>query len=198
PVLWLVLIRKQRVFRRWRPVMLRRCIRIRRGPGAMESEPMTTPAATRLLTVENLSVAFPASGGDFQAVRGLDFKIESGKTLAIVGESGSGKSVTSMALMRLLDYTPGQIVSGRVMFDSDAGPIDMARASSAQIRRIRGNEISMIFQEPMTSLDPVFPIGSQVMEALILHQHLSRAQARKRAHAMLEAVRMPNAGQVLD
>src|SRR5699024_9896043 len=107
---------------------------------------------------------------------------------SIVGESGSGKSVTSMALMRLLDYTPGQIVSGRVMFDSDAGPIDMARASSAQIRRIRGNEISMIFQEPMTSLDPVFPIGSQVMEALILHQHLSRAQARKRAHAMLEAV----------
>lgn len=164
---------------------------------------MTTAARIRpaasLLRVENLTVTFPTSGDDFHAVRNLSFDIKPGKTLAIVGESGSGKSVTSMALMRLLDYTPGQIESGRVMFEATSGPIDMARASSgAQIRRIRGNEISMIFQEPMTSLDPVFPIGSQVMEALILHQRLSRTQARKQAHAMLESVRIPNAQQVLD
>ncbi|MEO6984774.1 MAG: ABC transporter ATP-binding protein [Paralcaligenes sp.] len=151
-----------------------------------------------LLWVNGLSIEFPTAQGAFRAVDDLGFSVRSGRTLAIVGESGSGKSVTSLALMRLLDYTAGRIVSGQVLFQADAGPMDLVGASDESMRRLRGNEISMIFQEPMTSLDPVFTVGSQVMEPLILHRQLSHAQARAEAQAILEKVRMPDARQMLD
>lgn len=157
-------------------------------------EPSTTP----LLQVHDLTVGFPTADGMFEAVQHLDFKVAAGKTLAIVGESGSGKSVTSLALMRLLDYTRGRIVSGQLLFQSTSGNIDLAQARANRIRRLRGNEISMIFQEPMSSLDPVFSIASQIMEPLVLHQRLSRTAARQQALAMLEAVRIPDANQILD
>lgn len=151
-----------------------------------------------LLEVKNLTVEFPTARGPFLAVENLDFSIRAGQTLAIVGESGSGKSVTSMALMRLLDYTSGRITSGQILFGTGPGRVDLVRANDDTIRRLRGNEISMIFQEPMTSLDPVFTVGSQIMEALILHQGLSQPQARQQALAMLEKVRMPDAQRMLD
>lgn len=156
------------------------------------------PPKTPLLQVHDLTVEFPVSDGVFQAVRNLDFEVEAGQTLAIVGESGSGKSVTSLALMRLLDYTPGRIKSGQALFNSESGAIDLVQAKDKQIRRLRGSEMSMIFQEPMTSLDPVFSIASQIMEPLVLHQRLSRSQARQRALALLESVHIPDAMQVLD
>lgn len=156
-------------------------------------EPSTTP----LLQVRDLTVGFPTSDGFLQAVQHLDFDVDAGKTLAIVGESGSGKSVTSLALMRLLDYTPGRIESGQVLFRGSSGVIDLAQAKESQVRRLRGSEISMIFQEPMTSLDPVFTIASQIMEPLILHQRLNRTKARRQALALLESVHIPDAKQVL-
>ena len=151
-----------------------------------------------LLTVSDLIVEFPTTHGIFRAVDRLGFAVRPGKTLAIVGESGSGKSVTSMALMRLLDYTSGQIVSGQIAFQSDSGLIDLASAGDDAMRKLRGNEISMIFQEPMSSLDPVFTVGSQIMETLILHRRLSRGEARAQARAILERVRMPDASRMLD
>ncbi|MBP6018110.1 MAG: ABC transporter ATP-binding protein [Burkholderiaceae bacterium] len=151
-----------------------------------------------LLEVKDLSIEFPTAAGVFRAVDQLSFSIKAGQTLAIVGESGSGKSVTSMALMRLLDYTSGRIVSGQMLFGTGQDRQDLAKADDATMRRLRGNEISMIFQEPMTSLDPVFTIGSQIMEALILHQQMTSPQARQAALAMLEKVRMPDAGKMLD
>lgn len=154
-------------------------------------------ASHALLQVNDLTVTFPTFDSGFQAVQHLDFEVEAGKTLAIVGESGSGKSVTSLALMRLLDYTPGRIQSGHMRFHSTSGGLDLAQATDKQMRGLRGSEISMIFQEPMTSLDPVFSIASQIMEPLILHQRLSRRAARQQAVAMLEAVHIPDAEQIL-
>ncbi|MCH1999643.1 ABC transporter ATP-binding protein, partial [Achromobacter xylosoxidans] len=122
-----------------------------------------------------------------------------GKTLAIVGESGSGKSVTSMAIMRLTDYNNGRIATGQILFrDGDDREVDLTAASDERMRAIRGNDIAMIFQEPMTSLNPVFTIGDQIIEAIMLHQQLSRSAARKAARALLEKVRLPDAEQLLD
>ncbi|MEO6960126.1 MAG: ABC transporter ATP-binding protein, partial [Burkholderiaceae bacterium] len=159
---------------------------------------MNNTPGDALLTVSDLTVEFPTARGMFRAVDRLGFGVKPGKTLAIVGESGSGKSVTSMALMRLLDYTSGRIVSGQMAFQSDSGLVDLARAGDDAMRKLRGNEISMIFQEPMSSLDPVFTVGSQIMETLILHRQLSRGQARTQAQAILERVRMPDARRMLD
>ncbi|HWI83451.1 ABC transporter ATP-binding protein [Ramlibacter sp.] len=157
------------------------------------------PAATPLLSVRSLSVEFPVPGGRFRAVDGLSFDLRAGRTLAIVGESGSGKTVTSQAIMRLTDYAGGEIVDGEVLFQSPvSGPHDLRHASDDDLRRIRGNEIAMIFQEPMTSLNPVFTVGNQICETLILHQGLTRAQARQQALKLLELVRLPDAGRLLD
>ncbi|WP_298012107.1 ABC transporter ATP-binding protein [uncultured Castellaniella sp.] len=156
------------------------------------------PAVAPLLSLRRLTIAFPTPDGPFEAVSDLSFEVAAGRTLAIVGESGSGKSVTSMALMRLLDYTPGRILSGQALFQAKDGPLDIVRASTSRLHRLRGNEISMIFQEPMTSLDPVFSVGAQIMEAIMLHQRLGAAPARRKAKEMLDAVRMPDAEQVLD
>ncbi|MDB5894584.1 MAG: glutathione transporter ATP-binding protein GsiA, partial [Rhodoferax sp.] len=152
-----------------------------------------------MLSVRSLCVEFDTPAGRFRAVDGLSFDVQAGRTLAIVGESGSGKSVTSQAIMRLTDYSGGKIVGGEVRFDSPTrGAIDMVRAGDDALRAIRGNEIAMIFQEPMTSLNPVFTIGNQIAEALILHQAMTPAQARVQAQALLEKVRLPDAPRLLD
>ncbi len=149
--------------------------------------------------MRGVSVDFNTANGVFRAVEDLDFDVRPGKTLAIVGESGSGKSVTSMAIMRLTDYNNGRIATGKIVFQDSAGQeIDLTAASDEKMRAIRGNDIAMIFQEPMTSLNPVFTIGDQIIEAIMLHQQLSRSAARKSARALLEKVRLPDAEQLLD
>ncbi|CAB3690434.1 ABC transporter ATP-binding protein [Achromobacter dolens] len=156
-------------------------------------------SAQPLLSVRGVSVDFNTENGVFRAVENLDFDVRPGKTLAIVGESGSGKSVTSMAIMRLTDYNNGRIATGKILFRDGADrEVDLTAASDEQMRAIRGNDIAMIFQEPMTSLNPVFTIGDQIVEAIMLHQQLSRSAARKAARALLEKVRLPDAEQLLD
>ncbi|QYJ24619.1 dipeptide ABC transporter ATP-binding protein [Achromobacter sp. ES-001] len=149
--------------------------------------------------MRGVSVDFNTDNGVFRAVDGLDFDVQPGRTLAIVGESGSGKSVTSMAIMRLTDYSNGRIASGQILFRDDNGrETDLTRATDEQMRAIRGNDIAMIFQEPMTSLNPVFTIGDQIVEAIMLHQQLSRSAARASARKLLDKVRLPDAEQLLD
>ncbi len=149
--------------------------------------------------MRGVSVDFNTDTGGFRAVDNLDFDVRPGRTLAIVGESGSGKSVTSMAIMRLTDYNGGRISTGQILFrDGDDREVDLTQASDEQMRAIRGNDIAMIFQEPMTSLNPVFTIGDQIVEAIMLHQQLSRSAARQSARKLLEKVRLPDAEQLLD
>ena len=163
------------------------------------SQPTSPPGEPALLSVRSLSVEFDVPGGRFRAVDGLSFDVGAGRTLAIVGESGSGKSVTSQAIMRLTDYSGGHIVGGQILFRSPlTGLQDLTSASDERMRAIRGNEIAMIFQEPMTSLNPVFTIGNQIAETLILHQGLSPSRAREQARALLEKVRLPDAARLLD
>ena len=157
------------------------------------------PGAAPLLSVRSLSVEFEMPGGRFRAVDELSFDVHAGRTLAIVGESGSGKSVTAQAIMRLTDYSGGQIVAGQLLFQSPSQAMqDLRLSSDDTLRAIRGNEIAMIFQEPMTSLNPVFTIGNQIAESLMLHQGLSPTQARQQARALLEKVRLPDAARLLD
>ncbi|WP_114946183.1 ABC transporter ATP-binding protein [Microvirga calopogonii] len=152
-----------------------------------------------LLSVRSLSVQFGKGEGAFKAVKDVSFDVQPGKTLAVVGESGSGKSVTSLAIMRLTDYTGGRITGGQVLFRPDGGDaIDLVKALDAKLRDIRGNDIAMIFQEPMTSLNPVFTIGNQISETLILHQGLGARDARQRAKELLQKVRLPDADKLLD
>ena len=152
----------------------------------------------RVLTVRDLTVRFDTSERSVTAVNSLNFHVNAGEVLAIVGESGSGKSVTSLSLMRLVEHGGGTIVSGSARFArSGDRKIDLFLASEPAMRSIRGGEISMIFQEPMTSLNPVFPVGSQIEEAIRLHQGFSQSQARAESLRMLELVRIPEAKQVL-
>ncbi|HZH50670.1 MAG TPA: ABC transporter ATP-binding protein [Microvirga sp.] len=156
-------------------------------------------ASQPLLSVRSLSVEFGAGEGAFRAVRDVSFDVQPGRTLAVVGESGSGKSVTSLAIMRLTDYTGGRIVSGEVMFrPSDGEALDLVTASDARLREIRGKDIAMIFQEPMTSLNPVFTVGNQIAETLTLHEGLNMRDARLRAKELLQKVRLPDADKLLD
>ena len=143
------------------------------------------------LEVENLGTWFYTRQGIVKAVDGVDFKVSSGETLAIVGESGCGKSMTALSLMRLIPDPPGRIVSGSVKL----GGRDLLKISEEEMRRVRGNDISMIFQEPMTSLNPVMTIGKQIAESLILHRALNRKQAFARAIEMLDLVRIPEPAQ---
>jgi peptide/nickel transport system ATP-binding protein/glutathione transport system ATP-binding protein len=148
---------------------------------------------------ENLKVEFQTHDGPVEAVKGVSFDIAAGETVAIVGESGSGKSVSSLSLMRLVEYGGGEISDGRLLFDRGAaGQIDLRRIDPKDMRAIRGREIGMIFQEPMTSLNPVFTIGRQLMEGLRLHMGLSKAAARSRAIDLLRQVRIPEPERRLD
>lgn len=145
--------------------------------------------AKRILEVNNLHVSFDIDAGEVQAVRGVDFYLDKGETLAIVGESGSGKSVTTKALTRLLPRKVGRIKDGSILFDGK----DIAKLSEKEMQKIRGKEIGMIFQDPMTSLNPTMKIGKQVMEPLIKHQKLSKQDAKKRALDILNLVGLPKA-----
>ncbi len=153
--------------------------------------------AKELLSVKNLKTYFKTEAGIAKAVDGVDFSIYENEVLGIVGESGSGKSVTSLSIMQLIPNPPGEIVDGQIVFEGK----DLLAAYRAKdydaIRKIRGNKISMIFQEPMTSLSPVFTIGYQVAEALILHQGLDKRAAFDRAAEMLDLVGIPSARERL-
>jgi peptide/nickel transport system ATP-binding protein len=158
-----------------------------RVPTVAAEAAAATAAATPLLDVEDLRTWFFTRDGIVRAVDGVSFRVMPGETLAIVGESGCGKSVTALSVLRLIPAPPGRIVSGAIRF---AGR-DLLALSEAEMRRVRGNEISMIFQEPMTSLNPVMTIGRQISEILSLHQGLGRGQALEKAVAMLRLVQIP-------
>ncbi len=155
--------------------------------------------APSLLSVEGLSVAFDGEHGPVRVVDDVSFTVAPGETVAIVGESGSGKSVTSLSLMRLVDYAGGRIVGGRIRFKGrDGRERDLATPPAEALTDMRGNDIAMVFQEPMTSLNPVFTIGDQIAEAVMLHQGLDRKAARAEALRMLEKVRIPEPARLLD
>jgi oligopeptide/dipeptide ABC transporter ATP-binding protein len=157
-----------------------------------------TPAATPepLLQVRNLQTHFFTDDGAVKAVEDVSFTLPPRETLAIVGESGSGKSVTSLSIMGLIPNPPGRIVGGEILFRMrDGRVVDLAQLPARAMRKLRGADIAMIFQEPMTSLDPVFTIGDQIAEAVSLHLGLNGAGAMKRALEMLELVEIPAARQ---
>ncbi|CAJ0819968.1 Glutathione import ATP-binding protein GsiA [Ralstonia wenshanensis] len=152
----------------------------------------------RIVQVQDLSVRFATSERVVDAVRNLSFHVDRGETLAVVGESGSGKSVTSLALMRLVEHGGGKIVGGQMHLRRRNGEVlDLANASPAAMRGVRGADIAMIFQEPMTSLNPVFTVGEQIAESIRLHQGKTHSQAKAEALRMLELVRIPEARNVL-
>ncbi|MFO0905381.1 MAG: ABC transporter ATP-binding protein [Pirellulales bacterium] len=147
-----------------------------------------------LLQIDDLRVEFKTDAGVVRAVDGLSFSIERGETLGIVGESGSGKSVTSLAIMGLIPQPPGKIASGRILYRGD----DLLKYSPSQIRQVRGRKIAMIFQDPMTALNPFLTVGEQLTEITRLHLGHSLAEARRHAVSMLEQVGIPAAARRLD
>ena len=154
-----------------------------------------------LLEIKNLKTYFYTDDGVVQAVDGVSFNIGKGETLAVVGESGCGKSITAFSTMRLIPSPPGKIVEGEILFYGDDDvPVDLTKldARGAQMRDLRGNDIAMIFQEPMTSLSPVHTIGNQIGEAIELHQKVNKAEARKRSAEVLRKVRLPEPERQLD
>jgi oligopeptide transport system ATP-binding protein len=160
----------------------------------------TTSAATSnrdgqpLLEVRNLKTQFFTQDGVVKAVDDLSFYIMPGETLGVVGESGSGKSITGLSLMRLIPSPPGKIVNGEVIFNGQ----DVLKMTDEQVRHIRGNEIAMIFQDPMTSLNPVLTINRQISESLMLHMGMNKDQAKARAVELLQMVGIPNAEERVD
>lgn len=142
----------------------------------------------KILEVNNLHVTFSTYGGTVKAVRGVNFDLHKGETLAIVGESGCGKSVTTNAIMRLIPDPPGKIADGSIMFRGQ----ELTMLSNKEISKIRGVDISMIFQDPMTALNPTLTIGNQLMEGLKQHQDISHTHAKKKALEMMELVGIPN------
>jgi ABC-type glutathione transport system ATPase component len=149
--------------------------------------------------IENLRVEFQTKDGPVVGVEDVSFSINSGETVCVVGESGSGKSVSSLSLMRLVEYGGGEIAGGRLIFDrKNDGPMDLREAGPDLMRTIRGNEIGMIFQEPMTALNPVFTIGRQLTEGLRVHKGLSKAEAQERALELMRQVRIPEPEKRLD
>jgi len=147
-----------------------------------------------LLEVKGLKTQFFTQDGVVKAVNGISFHVDEGETLGIVGESGCGKSVSVLSVMRLIPQPPGKIVDGEVIFEGR----DLLKISDEEIRQIRGNRIAMIFQDPMTSLNPVLTIGRQISEALELHMGMSRQEARKRSAELLSMVGIPQAADRLD
>src|SRR5262245_21631785 len=146
---------------------------------------MPSPA---LLEVRGLRTTFRGEQGEVRAVDGVDLRVERGRTLGIVGESGCGKSVTALSIMGLVPQPPGRIAGGEVLFDGE----DLLKAKPERMRDLRGDRLAMIFQEPMTSLNPAFTVGDQIAEALVRHKNLSPDEAKSRAIAMLQHVRIPS------
>ncbi len=150
---------------------------------------MTMPEKNKpILEVKGLKTHFSTKRGVSKAVDGIDFSLYKGETLGIVGESGCGKSITSLSILRLIPSPPGKIAGGQVLFKGR----DLVQISEDEMRKVRGNEISMIFQEPMTSLNPVLPVGEQIAEALRLHQKMGRKAAWEKAVEMLKLVGIPS------
>jgi len=147
-----------------------------------------------LLEVRDLQTHFHTDDGVVRAVDGVSFSLDAGKTLAVVGESGSGKSVTSLSILRLIPEPPGRIEGGSIRFRGR----ELLTLAPRELRAVRGREISMIFQEPMTSLNPVYTCGEQILETIVLHEKVSRAEARKRAIEMLRLVGIPSPEQRVD
>lgn len=143
--------------------------------------------AESLLSIRNLTIEFKTDEGTVRAVKGLNLEIPKGQTVGLVGESGSGKSVTSLAIMGLIPNPPGKITGGEILFNG----VDLTKLSQEELRKIRGNKISMIFQEPMTSLNPVYTVGNQIDEALMLHQGMNKKAARARTIELLTEVGIP-------
>lgn len=148
---------------------------------------------SHLLEVKNLVTRFYSDGSTIHAVNGISYTLDAGESLAIVGESGSGKSVGVMSLMGLIRFPPGRVESGEVIFKGR----DLLKLTPDDLRKVRGNEIAMVFQDPMTSLNPVLPIGLQLMEPLQAHLGLNKAAAQKRATELLNLVGLPNAAERL-
>jgi len=155
---------------------------------------MTRSDVAPLLSVRDLRTEFATDEGRFAAVDGVSFDLAAGEVLGIVGESGSGKSVTALSILRLVPDPPGRITNGSITFDGES----LLGRSERAMRRIRGAKISMIFQEPMSSLNPVFTIGDQIMETVRRHQRLGKHEARRKAAAMLDLVGIPSAAGRLD
>lgn len=149
--------------------------------------------ARKLLSVRDLKTSFFTHVGEVKAVRGISFDVNEGEVLGIVGESGSGKSVTSLSIMGLLQY-PGRVVDGEILLNGE----DILTYSKDQMRKVRGKEIAMIFQDPMTSLNPVYTIGNQVMEMILEHEKMTKREARARAIEMLKLVGIPAAEKRID
>ena len=152
------------------------------------SAPLNLKDQKPVLQVENLAVSFKVEGGTVDAVKNVNFVLRRGETIAIVGESGSGKSVTARAVMRLLSKRASLGPNSRITMDGE----DIAKLSENQMRKLRGDKVSMIFQEPMSSLNPVYTIATQICEVLHLHQKISKADAMKKARALLEEVQIPD------
>lgn len=142
----------------------------------------------KILEVKDLSVYFDTFGGEVKAIRDVAFNLHEKETLAIVGESGSGKSVTAQSIMRLIPMPPGKFASGKILFNGE----DLTEKSEKQMESIRGKEIGMIFQDPMTSLNPTMTIGKQIAEGLIKHQNMNKKDAQKRGIDLLKQVGIPN------
>ncbi|HUH73796.1 MAG TPA: ABC transporter ATP-binding protein [Chitinophagales bacterium] len=151
-----------------------------------------------LLEVKNLITEFNTENGHVKAVNDVSFQINKKEIVGIVGESGSGKSVTSLSLMRLIPSPPGKISQGEILYHTDHGIVDLVKISENDMRAYRGNEISMIFQEPMTSLNPVFTCGNQVIEAILLHQKVSKEEAKKITLELFDKVKLPNPARIYD
>jgi oligopeptide/dipeptide ABC transporter ATP-binding protein len=149
---------------------------------------------TALLEVKGLRTHFATDEGEFKAVDDVSFSLDRGRTLGIVGESGCGKSVTSLSIMGLVPQPPGRIAGGEVVFDGT----DLLKLDKTQMSELRGNRLSMIFQEPMTSLNPVFTVGNQIIEGIRRHRKIGPAEARKRAIEMLRRVRIPSPERRID
>lgn len=147
-----------------------------------------------LVEFKNLKTYFHTSDGVVKAVNDVSFKIKEGETVCVVGESGCGKSVTAMSLMRLIPTPPGRIEGGEILFEGK----DVLKLTEAEMRNIRGNDVSVIFQEPMTSLNPVFKVGDQICEAIILHQKLSKEAAAKKAIEVLKIIGIPRAEEIMN
>ncbi|WP_077211191.1 ABC transporter ATP-binding protein [Bacillus dakarensis] len=142
----------------------------------------------KILEVNDLKISFHTFSGEVQAIRGVSFDLNKGETLAIVGESGSGKSVTTKSIMRLLPEQSSEFKSGEILFKGK----DLTKLNDKQMQKIRGKDISMIFQDPMTSLNPTMTVGKQIMEPIIKHQKLSKSEAREKAVKLLDLVGIPN------
>ncbi|MDW5298531.1 MAG: ABC transporter ATP-binding protein [Sedimentibacter sp.] len=147
-----------------------------------------------LLEVKNLKTYFHSDSGVVKAADDVSFYVKEGETLGIVGESGCGKSITCMSLVRLVETPPGKYEGGEIFFDGE----DMLKVSDERIREIRGNDISFIFQEPMTSLNPIFKIGRQISETMMLHRGMTKQEAYKESIRMLDIVKIPNPERVVD